>query len=603
MMIPRYTSQDALGRTAGIGTLVKILGRFMRFLAPYWDKMLLMVLVNQATAFVGLLPALFSIRVIDEAFPQKNWHLGVTLILASYGTGLFNYYFLLVNSYIYNWIHMFVGYRIQFGFLRHLQKLSMSFYESRPVGEHLTRATFDPVKVEGIVVDSIPNSVAPFQTLFANLTVISTIKPALAWISLAFLLPYLVGQHLLTGWMRNVTKQQMARYQENYARYVELLNAFKTTRAMNREATERRKYWTTWARYKRAEWKMFWVNVIRTNTLDNLYWIFSMVVIPLFTIYWVIGDNMTLGEYVAAGWIVNQFLSPVTQLGNFFQGIRTDLVYAERLLDTLEIAPELEDELHARNLPSEVSGRIELENVSYAYPKGQQVLRNISLTVEPGQKVAIVGPSGAGKSTLLGLLCRFYNPTEGRVLVDGCDLRDVRRGSLMANIGVCLQDTLVLMGTIGENIWYGGRDPSREEIEEAAKLAGIHDWILSLPEGYETELQEGGQLSGGQKQRIGLARALVRDPRIMLFDEVTANLDPLLHREVLNSLRQSCDGRTVVMVSHNLADIHDSNLVFVLSGEGELVQQGTHEELLAVSGLYRRMWQLDEAERELEGTE
>jgi ABC-type multidrug transport system fused ATPase/permease subunit len=599
MMKPQYKSQDALDRQSGIPTLMKIFGRFLRLLLPYWDKMLLWLIVNQIGAFVNLIPALLGIRIIDEVFPQRNWGLGVTLVWANFTISYLIYFIYLSNNYVWAWIRMFVGYRIQFGFLRHLQQLSITFYESRPVGEHMQRATGDPAVVEAIIVDTIPNAIGPFQRLFASVTVIATIKPELAWMALVYIIPYLIGQHLFTTWFRNLSKMQLARGQENTARLIELLSAFKTTRALNREATERRKYWVTWSRCKRMDWRVWWVTALQQNTLDNYAGIFTTVAIPLFTIYWVIGDKMTIGEYGAAGWIVGQFLNPIQALAGFFQGIRRQLVNAERLLDTLEVEPDMVDEKHARNLPAKITGRIKMENVSYAYPGGGPVLRNISLTIEPGQKAAIVGPSGAGKSTLLGMLCRFYNPAEGRVSIDGYDLRNVTRPSLMQHIGVCLQDTLILMGTIGENIWYGGLDPSREEIEAAAKLAGIHDFIMTLPEGYNTVLAESGQLSGGQKQRIGLARVLVRDPRIILFDEITSAMDPLLHHEVIDSLRECCKGRTVAMISHNLLDVRDADVIFVINSHGEMAQQGKHEDLMAVPGLYQQLWRREELDREL----
>jgi len=601
MMKPQYKSQSALDRQAGIPTLVKIFGRFMRLLLPYWDKMLLALIVNQIGAFVNLIPVLLGIRIVDEVFPQKNWQLGITLVLASYFIRYIVYFIYLANGYVWAWINLFMEYRIQFSFLRHLQRLSVVFFESRPVGEHVLRATWDPTVVRGIIVDTIPQAIGPFQTLFANITVIATIKPELAWMSLIYIGPYLLGWHFFTTWSRNLTKVQMARYQENSARLVELLSAFKTTRALNREATERRKYWTTWARAKWMEWRVWWVWTLRDNTLETYAWLFSYITVPLYTIYWVINDKMTVGEYMAASWMIGQFLGPIQAMAGFLQGIRQNLLYAERMLDTLEIEPDMVDEKHARNLPKKITGRIKMENISYAYPGGEPVLNNISLEIEPGQKAAIVGPSGAGKSTLLGLICRFYNPAAGRVSIDDYDLRNVTRPSLMRHIGVCLQDTLVLMGTIGENIWYGGLDPSQEEIEAAAKLAGIHDFVLTLPEGYNTVLNESGSLSGGQKQRIGLARVLVRDPRIVLFDEVTSAMDPILHHEVLDSLRQSCKGRTVVMISHNLLDIEDADVIFVLNSHGELAQQGKHKDLMAVPGLYQQLWQREELDRELKG--
>jgi ABC-type multidrug transport system fused ATPase/permease subunit len=372
---------------------------------------------------------------------------------------------------------------------------------------------------------------------------------------------------------------------------VELLDAFKTTRALNREATERRKYWTTWMRSKRVDWTLFWIGFVQDNSINQYYNVFTGIVVPLVTIWWVIGEKMTVGEYMAAGWIVSQFLNPIQSLASFFQDLRTNLVYAERLLDTLEVEPDMVDEQHAHHLPARIEGRIQLEHVSYSYPGRPGVLHHIDLTIEPGQKVALVGPSGAGKSTLLGLICRFYNPTEGRVSIDGHDLRSLTRASLMAHIAVCLQDTIVLMGSVADNIWYGGRNPTQQQIEHAAKLAGIHDFIVSLPDGYDTQLGEGGQqLSGGQIQRIGLARALARDPRIILFDEVTSDMDPLLHREVLGTLRDACKGRTVIMVSHDLVDIMDADLIGVLDSTGEIAQRGRHSDLMAAPGLYREMW-------------
>ena len=596
MMIPKYRSQDALDRRAGIATLTAIFGRFIRFLLPYWDKMLLVLLVGQANAFMQLVPPLLSIRIIDEVFPQKNWRLGVGIVLASLGVELFSLYLNLVNRYVYHWVRMFVGYRIQFGFLRHLQKLPLSFLQSRPAGEHFVRATEDPDAMADLIVDTFPDVVIPFQMIAANLAIIALIKPQLALLALAFVIPFAITQHFFIGWIRNLTKSIMARVQEHHGRYIELIHAFKTTRALNREATERSKLLTTWARVWRADWRIWWAEFFRDAGLEHLSFLVFLVALPLLTIRWVIGGQMTMGEYVAAGWIISRLVDPIEMIVEWFQGTRLRLVHAERILDTLEVEPDAEDDEHAARFPSRIDGRITLDNVSYAYPGGPQVLRNINLTIEPGQKLAIVGPSGAGKSTLIGLICRFHRPTDGRVLLDGHDINRVTRRSLMRHIGVCLQDTLLLMGTIGENIWYGGVDPSKEEIEEAARLAGIHDFVVDLPNGYETMVGEDGNLSGGQTQRIGLARALVRDPRVLVLDEVTTNLDPLLHREIVQSLRSCSRGRTVLMVSHSLLDIQDADRICVLNERGEIVQMGRHEELMAAAGMYRQMWLVDQHE-------
>jgi ABC-type multidrug transport system fused ATPase/permease subunit len=596
MMVPRYQSQDALDRRGSIGTLAIIFGRFFRYLLPYWDKILLVVLVGQANALINLIPPLLSIRIIDEVLPQRNWTLGVHIVLASLGVEIFGLYLNLVTRYVYEWLHMFVGYRIEFGFLRHLQKLSLSFLQTRPAGEHLMRATSDPSEIGNLVIRTIPDLVVPFQTLAANVAVIAVIKPQLALVALAYVIPFTILQHLFIGWIRNRSKSLMAREQEQQGRFVELIHAFKTSRAFNREATERRKLFTTWARVWRARWRIWWLEFFQEGAVEHLGFLVFLIAMPLLTIRWVLGGQMTMGEYVAAGWLIWRFVDPVAMIVEWFQGTRLQLVQGERMLDTLDVKPDLEDNEHAETLPSRIDGRITLDNVSYAYPGGPQVLRNINLAIEPGERLAIVGPSGAGKSTLLGLICRFHRPTEGRVLLDGHDINRVRRSSLMRHVGVCLQDTLLLMGTIGENIWYGGIDPSRAEIEEAAGLAGIHDFVVDLPDGYETMLGEDGNLSGGQEQRIGLARAVVRDPRVLLLDEVTTNLDPLLHREIVESLRGASRGRTVLMVSHSLLDIHDADRICVLNERGEVAQLGRHEELMAAAGIYRQMWSDDQRE-------
>jgi ABC-type multidrug transport system fused ATPase/permease subunit len=601
MMIPRYRSQDALDRRGSIGALVTIFGRFFRFLLPYWDKLLLVLLVGQANAFIWLIPPLLSIRIIDEVFPQRNWTLGVHIVLASLAVEIFGLYLNLVTGYVQEWLAMFVTYRIQFGFLRHLQRLSLSFLRTRPAGEHLLRATDDPGETSDLILRTIPDLVVPFQTLAANVAIIAVIKPQLALLALAYVIPFATIQHLFTGWIRNRTKSLMAREQEHQGRFVELIHAFKTTRALNREATERRKLLTTWARVRRAQWRIWWLDFFREGALEHLQFLIFLIALPLLTIHWVIGGQMTMGEYVAAGWIISRFVEPVEMIVEWFQGTRLQLVQGERMLDTLDVEPDVEDDEHAEALPSRIDGRITFDGVSYAYPGGPQVLRDIKLTIEPGETLAIVGPSGAGKSTLLGLVCRFHRPTKGRVLLDGYDINRVKRSSLMRHVGVCLQDTLLLMGTVGENIWYGGVDPSRAEIEEAARLAGVHDFVVDLPGGYETMLGEDGNLSGGQAQRIGLARAIVRDPRVLLLDEVTNNLDPVLHREIVQSLRGVSRGRTVLMVSHSLLDIQDADRICVLNERGEVSQLGRHDELMAAAGKYRQMWSDDRPRLDHEG--
>ncbi len=309
----------------------------------------------------------------------------------------------------------------------------------------------------------------------------------------------------------------------------------------------------------------------------------------------VTAGTMTLGELVLVNAYLVQLSRPMERLGQLYRSIKQAFVDLEQLIELLGEVPEVEDRPDAVPLP-DGPGAVAFEGVSFAYDPARPILRGIDFRAPPGRRVALVGPTGAGKSTIARLLFRFYDPTRGRVLVDGHDLRELTQASLRAAIAVVPQDTVLFNDTIGYNLAFGRPDASQAEIEAAAEAAQLHCFIAALPQGYDTVVGERGlKLSGGEKQRVALARAILKRPRIMILDEATSALDSATEQAVQAALRSLGHTVTTLVVAHRLATIVDADEILVLD-RGRIVERGTHERLLARSGLYADLWRRQSAE-------
>jgi len=298
--------------------------------------------------------------------------------------------------------------------------------------------------------------------------------------------------------------------------------------------------------------------------------------------------NISIGSFVVVNTYLIQLYLPLNFLGYIYREIRQSLTDMERMFSLLNEAADITDIPDAQplNVPK---GAIEFDQVVFSYgPRG--VLKGLSLSVQPGECIAIVGPSGAGKSTISKLLFRFYDPEEGEIRIDGQAINQVQQTTLRQSIAVVPQDTVLFNTTIAENIAYGKPDASLAEIREAAKLASLHDFIVSLPDGYDTKVGERGlKLSGGEKQRVAIARAIIKNPTIFLFDEATSALDSRTEKEIQHSLETISTGRTTLMIAHRLSTVVNCDRIFVLNG-GQVEESGTHQELLALNGMYYTMW-------------
>ena len=400
----------------------------------------------------------------------------------------------------------------------------------------------------------------------------------------------------VTEWRVQIRRRMNERDQDANQKAIDSLLNFETVKYFNAEEREVRRYDESMAGYEAAAVKTG-VSLAWLNFGQSLLITAGLAAVMVMAARGVQAGTLTVGDFVMVNAYMIQITMPLNFLGTVYREIRQSLVDMAAMFDLLGQPAEIEDRPGAA--PLAVSGgRIEFRDVSFAYDTERGILRGLNLTVAPGETVAVVGPSGSGKSTIGRLLFRFYDVREGAVLIDGQDLRDVTQTSLRAEIGMVPQDTVLFNDTIRYNIAYGRPGASREQIEAAARAAQIHDFIRSLPEGYDTVVGERGlKLSGGEKQRVGIARTLLKDPPILLLDEATSALDTETERDIQDSLRRMGEGRSVITIAHRLSTVVDADRIVVLEG-GEVAEEGTHEALLARRGRYARMWARQAAERE-----
>ena len=472
---------------------------------------------------------------------------------------------------------------------RHLHKLALRFHLERQTGG-LSRAIERGTRGIDYLLRFMTFNIIP--TLFEILMVCGVLWALFniwfALVTLVSVVTYTFFTFAISEWRIKYRRQMNDTDQVANTRAIDSLLNYETVKYFGNEAHEAQRFDQALERYETAAVKSK-SSLTLLNIGQSLIIGAGVTAIMLMAGIGVVNGTMTVGDFVLANTYLIQLYVPLNMLGFVYREIKQALTDMEAMFHLLDINTEIEDKPGA--LPLDVKhATVEFDHVGFAYDERRQILHDVSFTVPTGRSVAIVGPSGAGKSTISRLLFRFYDVQSGAVRIDGQDIRDVKQESLRAAIGIVPQDTVLFNDTVYYNIAYGRPSATREEVEEAARLAHIHDFIVSTPDGYETMVGERGlKLSGGEKQRVAIARTILKRPAILLFDEATSALDTRTEREIQMALREVSVGRTTLMIAHRLSTVIDADEIIVLD-EGCIVERGRHTALLARDGFYAAMW-------------
>lgn len=539
---------------------------------------------------LGLASPQLSAKLIGKALPTLDGDLFYTCVAGLFAVHLTSN----VLSYLYSYQMRILGGRVVFDLRRrmydHLQRLSLGFYESRSSGEIISRMMNDVNSITSLVTGTVLNTLISSFKAVAILGWLFYISPKVTLVALAVLPLHFLGYFFFNNRISHTAWKSSEKMSQIYGKVSEVLGAMKMVKSHSGEMRESRSLITQLRESYDINLYSGNLGSIWGHTTGNISYV-GQVAVMLVCGTAVLGEELTLEQYILLLSYVGMLYQPVSELISVVQQILPAKVGIRRVFEIMDMEPEVADRPDGER--GTIRGEVVFDNVSFAYAQGDQVLADVSFRAEPGEVVAFVGPSGSGKTTIANLIARFYDRSRGEILIDGRDIQEYALRTLREQMSIVLQETFLFRGTILDNVRYGKPDATVEEIEEAARLANAHEFICTMPDGYRSLIGSNGtRLSGGQRQRIAIARALIRNPRILILDEATSALDTVSESKVQDALNRLMLDRTTFIIAHRLSTIKNANKIVVLK-EGRVEQIGSHEELIDQEGLYRELYDPD----------
>ena len=577
-----------------------MLKRFISYYKPH-KKLLAMDLgASFLISVIGMIYPVVTRKMLNEYIPNRMY---TTIVIAG-AIVLVLYVIRLLLRYFVQYYGHIIGVRMQSRMRRdlfaHLEKLPFRFYDDHETGRIMTRITSDLFEVCELAHHGPENLLISSVMIILSFIYLMTINPWLTLIVFAAVPILIVVSLYFRKEMRKAFDDRRKSNATINAAVESSVTGIRVTKAYTNADKEIEKFAVGDAQFVDSSKRAYRAMARFFSSTAFITDIFNVIILIAGGLFLYAGE-ISFGDYSTFIVSVNLFIQPVNTLINFMEQYQNGASGFKRFCEVMDEEPEKDPE-DAEEL-TDVQGEIEFQDVSYSYPTSDEVLHHVNLKIRKGEKLALVGPSGGGKTTLCHLLPHFYDVEEGsgRILIDGKDIRHLTRDSVRKSIGIVQQDVFLFSGTIRENILYGRLDATEEEVIDAAKKAHIHDYIISLEHGYDTEVGERGvKLSGGQKQRLSIARVFLKDPAILILDEATSALDNTTEVLIQQALDELCEGRTTLVVAHRLSTIRNADEIAVVI-RGEVMERGTHEELMAAGGMYQKLYSLQFRENDLIG--
>ena len=569
---------------------VNQLKRLAGYISPYKGQMAVVLFLMLSASALGMLIPRFFMSVMDDCIPAKDmqgiWKYVIyTAIIALYICISLRTKIKLMTRVGQNIVH-----DLRYDIFKHLQELPFSYYDDRPHGKIQVRVVNYVNNLSDLLSNGIINTVTDLCNLFFILFFMLSIDVKLTLICLCGL-PVLIGVIIFIKKRQRRAWQIQSNKQSNLNAYIaESINGIRVTQAFVREEENRGIFNRLSDGYREAWMRAVKYNFIMGPSVDIISAVTTSFIYVL-GIMWMsdTASGITVGVLIAFTSYMGRFWQPINTLASFYNSLLTAISYLERIFETIDEPVLVKDKEDAGEMPP-IQGKVEFKDVTFSYEDGIEILKKINFTAEKGQTVAIVGPTGAGKTTIVNLLSRFYNVDSGEVLIDGVNIEDVTIRSLRTQMGVMMQDSFIFSGSIMDNIRYGNKTVSDEDVIRAAKTVCAHDFIMEMENGYDTQVNErGSRLSQGQRQLISFARALLADPKILILDEATSSIDTETEILLQQGLNRLLEGRTSFIIAHRLSTIKNADFIMYID-KGGIREKGSHEELLAQKGEYYHLY-------------